>query len=248
MARLAAAGCVAAEEEAAELQAAASDAATLAAWLGRRERGEPLAWITGVVRFCGHPVRVEPGVYVPRRQSEELAHRAAAVLPPGGWAADLCTGAGAVAVHLKAVHPTAAVVGVDRDLAAVRCATRNGVAAIAGDLGDALRQRRFDLVTAVAPYVPTAELHLLPSDALRHEPRSALDGGTDGLEVVRRVVATGRQLLRPGGWLLVEVGGEQDGILAPALAVSGFGPPAPWCDEEGDLRGLAARLLAGVSG
>jgi release factor glutamine methyltransferase len=239
--RLEAAGCVAAGEEAAELVAAAPDAATLEAWIRRRERGEPLAWITGTLWFCGRPVRVDPGVYVPRYQTEVLAARAAARLAPGGRAVDLCTGAGAVAAHLLAEVPGAAVVGVDLDPRAATCARRNHVPAAVGDLGrPPLRPGAFDLVTAVAPYVPTGALRFLPADVQRYEPRRALDGGDDGLDLVRQVVAAAGWLLRPGGWLLVEVGGDQDRALAPSLAAAGFEPGEPWHDEDGDLRGVAA--------
>jgi release factor glutamine methyltransferase len=99
--RLAAAGCIAPEEEARELLRAASDERTLEEWIRRRERGEPLAWITGITTFCGRSIRVDPGVYVPRPQSEELARRAAAFLPQSGRALDLCTGSGAVAVTVS---------------------------------------------------------------------------------------------------------------------------------------------------
>lgn len=237
--RLAAAGCVAAAEEAAELVAAAPDDGTLEGWLVRREGGEPLAWITGTTRFCGRPLHVAPGVYVPRAQTEELARRAAAVLPPHGRAVDLCTGVGAVAAHLRAEVPTADVVGVDVDRRAAACARRNGVPVVVADLAAALHAE-VDVVTAVAPYVPTRQLSLLPADVQRHEPRLALDGGGDGLDVVRRVVAAAARLLRPGGALLVEVGGDQDDGLAPALERS-FDRATPWLDDEGDLRGLVAR-------
>jgi release factor glutamine methyltransferase len=236
VARLAAAGFLAPGEEAAELIAAAPDAATLAAWLERRVRGEPLAWITGGASFAGRRVHVAPGVYVPRPQTEELARRAAALLPPGGRALDLCTGSGAVAAHLAAAVPSAVVVGVDLDVAAAACARRNGVAVLVGDLDAAVRGR-FDVVTVVPPYVPTGALRLLPADVVRHEPRRALDGGPDGLAVARRAVDAARRLLRPGGWLLVELGGDQD----TALDVAGFDQVTPWHDPDGDLRGLAAR-------
>jgi release factor glutamine methyltransferase len=250
IARLSAAGCVAAEEEAEELIAAAADDATLEAHLRRRERGEPLAWITGTLRFCGHLIHVEPGVYVPRLQSEELARRAATLLAStAGRAADLCTGAGAVAVHLMATVPAATVVGVDIDARAVACARRNGVATALGDLAESLRAGAFDVVTAVAPYVPTGQLHFLPADVLRHEPRHALDGGGDGLDLVRRIVASAARLLRPGGWLLIELGGEQDQALSATLASAGFAAANPWFDEDGDLRGLAAQATgSGVLG
>ncbi|MCU1487765.1 MAG: methyltransferase [Actinomycetia bacterium] len=222
---------MAAEAEAAELVAVGADEAMVA----RRERGEPLAWVTGSTLFCGRRVRVRPGVYVPRVQTEELAVRAAAALPPGGRAVDLCTGAGAVAAHLRAEVPTAVVLGVDVDPAAAACARSNGVPAVVADL-DAPLRGTFDVVTAVAPYVPTPALALLPADVQRHEPRLALDGGDDGLDLVRRVVDAAVRLLRPGGALLLELGGEQD----RQLDLSAFRSVEPWWDEDGDLRGVAA--------
>jgi release factor glutamine methyltransferase len=239
--RLLVAGCLAAAEEAAEMLAAGPDAATLEAWLSRREQGEPLAWITGTIRFAGLSLDVAPGVYVPRIQSEELARRAAARLAHHGRAIDLCTGAGAVAAYLMAMVPTATVIGVDLDPQAAGCAQRNGVPTMVADLDDALRlDRGFDLVTAVAPYVPTGELQFLPADVQRYEPRVALDGGADGLDLVHRVIAAAGRLLRPGAWLLLELGGDQDEALVPTLTAAGFGQIAPWCDDDGDLRGLSA--------
>jgi len=241
--RLAAAGCLAAAEEAAEFLAAAPDQATLEAWLRQREQGEPPAWITGTVVFCGRALHVASGVYVPRIQSEELARRAATRLVDNGRAVDLCTGAGAIAAHLMAHVPSAAVIGIDIDRRAAECARRNGVATVVGDLAGPLRRHHgFDLVTAVAPYVPSGELRLLPPDVQRHEPRRALDGGTDGLDLVRRVIAAAAALLRPGGWLLIEVGGRQDEVLAPTLAATGFDLVEPWWDDEGDLRGIASQV------
>ena len=245
-----AAGCVAADEEAQELIAAALDVATLESFISRRTQGEPLAWIIGRTRFCGHSVLVEPGVYVPRMQTEELARQAAALLVvrgDKGRAVDLCTGSGAVAIHLIAAVPVAVVVAVDSDVRAAFCARRNGVRVITGNLGDPLSHRVFDVVTAVAPYVPTPDLPFLPADVQRYEPRGALDGGSDGLDLLRRVVASAAGLLRLGGWLLIEVGGDQDRKLAPTLDAHGFGPAATWRDIDGDLRGLAAQLSATVT-
>lgn len=238
--RLRAAGCVAAEEEAALLAAAAPDPVDLEQRVRRREAGEPLAWIVGAVAFAGHRVEVDPGVYVPRRQSEELAERAAAALPAAGRAADLCTGAGAVAVHLAAVRPGALVVGVDVDPIAVRCARRHGITAIVGDLDAPLRSGAWDVVTAVAPYVPTDALAFLPAEARDSEPMRALDGGDDGLAVVRRVVAGAARLLRPGGVVFLEIGGDQDGPVTRSLRSAGFGDVETWTDGDGDLRGITA--------
>ena len=277
--RLAAAGCVAADEEAGEMVAAAPDRATLGAWMRRREAGEPLAWIVGTIEFCGHAVGVDPGVYVPRLQSEELARRGASLLAaaaaaagassdtgavavsagdraggpstPGGTvdptsgraaaAADLCTGAGAIAVHLASAVPAATVVGVDVDPGAVTCAHRNGVLAAVGDLGGPLRSHAFDVVTAVAPYVPTGALPYLPADVVRYEPLRTLDGGADGLCVVRQVVESATRLLRSGGWLLVELGGDEADSLGTEMVGNGWDAVSTWSDGEGDLRGLAAR-------
>jgi release factor glutamine methyltransferase len=246
--RLEAAGCVAATKEAAEFLAAAPDEHTLEAWLLRRDRGEPSAWITGTLLFCGRPLHVAPGVYVPRVQSEELARRAATLLPDNGRAVDLCTGAGAVAAHLIAQAPAAVVIGIDIDVRAAACARRNGVPSAVADLAEPLcRHEEFDVVTAVAPYVPTGELRLLRADVQRYEPRLALDGGADGLDLVRRVIAAAERLLRPGGWLLTEIGGHQDETLAPILATTAFDLVTPWWDEDGDLRGIAAQAAGSGS-
>lgn len=239
VARLRTAGFVAAEAEAAELRRAhGDDGPTLEAAVRRREAGEPLAWVTGSTVFCGRRLRTHPGVYVPRPQTEEMARRVAPLVPAGGRALDLATGGGALAVVLG---PGA--IGVDLDPVAVRCARANGVAAVVGDLADPpVRDRSVDLVVAVAPYVPTDSLRLLPRDVRDHEPRRALDGGADGLDLVRAVVRTAARVLRPGGHLAVEVGGDQDVALAPALAAAGFAPAVPHHDPEGDLRSLVARL------
>jgi release factor glutamine methyltransferase len=241
--RLAAAGCVAAEEEADELLAAEHDEVTLEDWIRRRERGEPLAWIVGSMQFCGQRLLVDPGVYVPRVQSEELARRAARRLPADGRAADLCTGAGAIAVHLMASAPSAVVVACDISISAVRCAWSNGALVVLCDLDQPLQSGSFDLVTAVAPYVPTSEIRLLPADVQRYEPRLALDGGQDGLALVGRIVAGAARVLRPHGWLLLEVGGGQDESVVPLLEAAGFGEADLWFDEDGDLRGIASQLL-----
>jgi release factor glutamine methyltransferase len=241
-ARLAAAGCVAPVEEARDLLHVAPVGAELDARVRRREDGEPLPWITGRARFGGFVLHAAPGVYVPRPQSEELARRAAAVLPSRGVVIDLCTGNGAVAAVLGRAAPDALVVGVEIDPRAAACAARNGVWVVVGDLAAPLHLAgAVDVVTAVAPYVPTGARHLLPADVQRHEPVGALDGGADGLAVVRRVVAQAGALLRPAGHLLLELGGAQDAVLAPDLARHGFTNVGAWHDDDGDLRGLVAR-------
>ncbi|HZQ87423.1 MAG TPA: HemK/PrmC family methyltransferase [Acidimicrobiales bacterium] len=245
-ARLASAGFLSADEEAVELEdAAAGDATLLESMVRRREQGEPLAWITGSIDFGGERVHVAAGVYVPRLQSVPLAQQAAHELPPGGGAVDLCTGAGAVAAFVLAHRPDARVVATDVDEHAVECARTNGVDAHVGDLFGPLPSElrgHVDVVTAVAPYVPTPELQYLPRDVRAYEPQLALDGGGDGLDVVRRIVSEAPSWLRAGGSLLLEIGGDQASVVRPLLHAAGFGDVDTLVDAEGDVRGISARL------
>ena len=240
------AGCVAAEEEAAELvAAAAASGVEVDDLVRRRSTGEPLAWITGRTSFCGLELRVDAGVFVPRSQSEPLALGAAAAMPPTGVAVDFCTGAGAVAAVVRAHHPTAVVLATDIDPAAVACARTNGVDARLGDLDEPLPPEwrgNVDVITAVAPYVPTTALHLLPRDTIAFEPRHALDGGAAGTDVVARVIERSAAWLRAGGALLVEIGGDQAGPVTALMEASGFAVDDVLTDEEGDERAVVACL------
>jgi release factor glutamine methyltransferase len=244
---LARAGCISPVEEAdALLEAAGDDPHALASMLERRIGGEPLPWITGSIRFCGLKVRVVPGVYVPRWQTEPLARLAASLLPPTGVAVDLCTGAGAVAMVLAAAAPAARVFATDVDPLAVACARTNGVNAYEGVLDDPLPSALegvVDVLTAVPPYVPSGELRFLPRDVQDHEPMAALDGGADGTEVLAQIVRHGPRWLRPGGALVLELGGSQADLLAPALSDAGFEVTEIVRDAEHDPRGIVARRV-----
>lgn len=244
--RLSAAGFVAAQAEAGELRARSSgDEELLEALVARRLTGEPLAWITTNVRFCGLDVRVDPGVYVPRPQSEPLTRRAIRRLPANGLALDLCTGSGAIAKVLQTARPGARVVACDIDERAVVCATANGVDAVRGDLFDPLPAGlagSVDVVVGVVPYVPTLELPLLQRDTFTFESRRSYDGGADGTDILRRVIAGSRQYLRHGGALLLEVGGKQHEALADDFARLGFGEIRVLIDGDGDLRGAEMTL------
>jgi release factor glutamine methyltransferase len=207
----------------------------------RRLTGEPLAWITGVTEFCGLQILVDPGVYVPRPHTEQIAERAAELLPDDGIAIDLCTGSGAVAAVLQARRPAARVVATDVDEASVACARRNGVEAYTGDLFDALPRalpRSADVVVAVPPYVPTPELSLLQRDTFTFESSRSYDGGADGADVVRRILAESWRFLRAGGSVLVELGGGVPDVLEPKLERLGYTRVRLITDEDGDVRGL----------
>jgi len=243
---LADAGFVAAAEEAGELLArAGGDQELLDALVARRLTGEPLAWITGSVCFCGLEIAVDPGVYVPRWQTEALALRAVERLPANGVAVDVCTGAGAIAKTLMARRPDARVVATDLDERAVACARRNGVEAHRGDLLSPLPRAlegRVDVVVGVVPYVPTGDLRLLHRDALTFESTLSYDGGEDGTALLRRVVADSPHFLRHGGALLLELGGQQANALADDLDRLGYVDVDVLRDEEGDVRGIEATL------
>lgn len=246
---LARAGCVAAEEEAAELlTAAGGERSTLLSLVYRRLRGEPLAWVTGQASFGELVVTVEPGTYVPRWQSLELAARAVARLPEGGRAIDLCTGSGALAATLQLRRHSARIIGTDIDPGAVACARANNVDAVRGDLFAPVPrefERTTDVVVAVVPYVPTAALRYLPHDARAYEVPTHYHGGPDGTDVLRRVVVGAPRFLRPGGTLLLELGGDQAEVVESKMREIGYGRIEVWADEDGDVRGIEATLLTG---
>ncbi len=241
---LSCAGFVAAEEEAHQLLArAAGDVELLDSLVGRRLTGEPLAWITGSTSFCGLEIRIDPGVYIPRPQSEQLARRAAERLPANGVAIDVCTGSGAIARTLITCHPGARVVASDLDDRAVTCGRANGVEVYRGDLLAPLPpslRGRADVVVGVVPYVPTLELPLLQRDTLAFESRLSYDGGADGTEVLRRMLRESPRFLRHGGALLLELGGDQADTLGDDLARLGYVDASVFVDEDGDIRGIEA--------
>ena len=245
---LAEAGFVSPAAEADALFAASSEGiGPLEELLARRLRGEPLAWITGSVDFCGVHVRVDSGVFVPRPHTQAMARRAVALLPANGIAVDLCTGSGALAAVLGSVHPGATVVATDIDPVAVGCARRNGVRALEGDLDEPLSpslRGRVDVMTAVVPYVPTDELPFLPRDVLANEPRRALDGGPGGTRELLRAAGAAARWLRPGGSVLLELGGDQSDEVSRALAGAGLSEIHVHRDGDGQDRAIEARRHA----
>ncbi|MHB1576924.1 MAG: N5-glutamine methyltransferase family protein [Candidatus Dormibacteria bacterium] len=244
--RLTLAGCVFPDVEAeALLLAAGDDHRRQEYFLRRRESGEPMAWITGFTSFCGCSVKVATGVYVPRPHSENLAMRAASVLPQHGRAIDLGTGNGAVALVMQSLRPEAKVMGVECDHVAAECARSNQVTVAEGDLFAPVPRSWWggvDVITGVLPYVPTRELAYLPHDVLAFEPRRALDGGDDGLGLVGRACQEAPRWLRPGGHLLMEVGGDQANRVHALLQTLGLDLVELLRDEDHDLRGLHAVL------
>lgn len=244
----------------------------LADLVARRVEGLPLEHILGWVEFCGLRVAIDPGVFVPRRRTELLARRAAALagLARDPTVVDLACGCGAVGLAVASLiaagdargagtgqRPSAGdargaggvtLHAVDIQPAAVACASRNlrpvGGRVYQGDLFAPLPvdlRGRVDVLVANVPYVPSAAVETMPPEARVHEPRVALDGGTDGLDVLRRVAGTARDWLAPGGYVLMEVGEDQLRTALAALASGGLHPSAESDDD------LAATIVIGAA-
>lgn len=247
VARLRAAGCVFAEDEAVLLVDAARGPArddppaggpagpggTLEELVARRVAGEPLETVLGWVGFAGLRLGVGPGVFVPRRRTELLARTAARLARGAGdrpVVVEACCGVAPVAAFVAHHVPTARVHAADVDPAAVRWAARNLAGrgrAWAGDLLEAVPavlRGRVDVLVANAPYVPHDAIATMPPEAREHEPHVALDGGADGVDVQRRLLALAPAWLRPGGHVLVETSRRQAPLTRDAC-------PAGWSVE-----------------
>lgn len=247
--RLRAAGCVFAEDEAELILASAKDSAEVAAMVERRASGLPLEHVVGWAEFHGLRVAVDPGVFVPRRRTEFLVEQALAAADTSRplVVVDLCCGSGALGAALASALPGAELHAADIEPAAVACARRN-VAALGGRVyeGDLFAplppelRGRIDILTANVPYVPSDEVGLLPPEARDHEPLVALDGGSDGLDVMRRVALAAPDWLAPGGTLLAETSERQvPGALA-AMSAGGLRARLVTSDE------LYANVVTGV--
>jgi release factor glutamine methyltransferase len=250
--RLRAAGCVFAEDEARLLTAAAKTPAELDAMVSQRATGLPLEHVVGWAEFCGMRIEVGPGVFVPRFRTEFLARQAAALGRPGAVVLDLCCGSGALGATVAAILGQIELHAADIDPGELVFARRNVAAAggqvYEGDLfaplPDGLRGR-VDILIANVPYVPTREVALLPAEARVHEPRVALDGGRDGLDVLRRVAAAAPRWLAPGGHLLSEASERQAPMVAQTFALSGLVPWVARSEERDATAVIGTRPLAG---
>jgi release factor glutamine methyltransferase len=228
--RLRAAGCVFAEEEAQLLIESASSPDALRAMVSERVSGVPLEHVVGWAEFCGLRIAIDPGVFVPRRRSELLARSAAKLCPPGGTVVvDLACGSGAVGAAIATLAADVELHATDIDQAAVACARRNlepvGGQVYAGDLYEPLPGRlrgRVSVIAANVPYVPTEAVALMPPEARVYEPPVALDGGPDGLDVVRRAAAGAAAWLMPGGHVLIETASGQADTAAAAFTAAGL--------------------------
>nr|WP_256103633.1 putative protein N(5)-glutamine methyltransferase [Streptomyces sp. ODS05-4] len=227
-----------AEEEAALLIAAARTPQELREMVERRASGRPLEHVIGWAEFRGLRIGVDEGVFVPRRRTEFLVERAAALAPAtGAVVVDLCCGSGALGAALARSLDGPELHAADIDPVAVRCARRNveGLGLVhEGDLYEPLPQAlrgRVDVLLANVPYVPSEEVDLLPVEARVHEARVALDGGRDGLDVLRRVAAGAGGWLAPGGSLLFETSERQVPAATAVVTAGGLVASVATCED-----------------
>jgi len=230
-----------------------TDASALREALGRRLAGEPVARILGEWEFWSLPFRLSGETLVPRPNTETLVEAGLAALPSGRPARilDLGTGSGCILVALLSECPQALGVGLDRSPGALRTARenalRNGVggraAFVAGDW-DAPLVGGFDLVVSNPPYIASTEIAGLSAEVRRHDPHAALDGGRDGLDAYRRIVAAGR-LLAVGGAMALEVGADQAEVVEALGCAAGLEPTGPRHDLTGHARVVGFRAGGG---
>ena len=200
----------------------------------RRMAGEPVAYILGRKEFYGLELAVNPAVLIPRPETELLVELALA--RNFSSVADLGTGSGAIALALKRHRPAARVVAVEASAAALVVAQRNAakysleIEFRHGRWLEALAAERFDLIVSNPPYVASHDAHL---EALRYEPAAALVGGADGLDAIREIVRVAPAHLPPGGWLLLEHGIGQEGLVRELLADAGLEEATTWPDLAG---------------
>lgn len=220
----------------------------------RRGAGEPLQYVTGEVAFRHLVVKVREGVLIPRPETEVVVDEALSAITgiPAPLVADPCTGSGVVALSIAQENPAARVWATDVSATAVSVATENaerlglsdriwvGEGDLLGPLPSDLRGR-LDLVVSNPPYIPTADLDALPGEVVGFEPRLALDGGPDGLDVFRALAAQATAWLRVGGALVVELDQSRVKTAASEL-IQWYEEVRVVCDLTGRDRLVVARL------
>jgi release factor glutamine methyltransferase len=221
-------------------------AAVFGRWIARRAAGEPAEHLTGRCTFWGREFWVTPDVLIPRPETELIVERALGLgLGTGRRVLDVGTGSGCLAATLALERPDWRVAAVDREPRALAVAHANGVrlgaevAMVCGDLATAY-DVDWDLVVANLPYIPTGTMGVLPEE-VRREPRSALDGGADGLDLVRRLVADLDRVLAPSGTALLELFEGQAGTVAGLAAAANLDAVGTLLDAGGCERVLELR-------
>jgi release factor glutamine methyltransferase len=218
--------------------------------VARRARREPLQHILGTQEFMGLEFSVTPAVLIPRHDTEVLVEEAAKRVAPAGRILDIGVGSGCIAVAMAKTLPQVEVWGVEKSPEALALAERNAarhgvrVTLFEGSLFEPFPGQRFDLIVSNPPYIPTGDLENLQPEVRDFEPRSALDGGADGLDFYRLIIPAAPDYLSPGGWLLFEAGIDQAvAVLALFESAGRFGELFTARDPNGIERVVGGRSL-----
>lgn len=214
-----------------EMRLRPDEHSSFAALVERRVRGEPVAYLTGEREFYGRPFKVTPAVLIPRPETELLVDLALERIPRAAAATrvlDAGTGSGCIAIAIASERSHCKVLALEQSVEALAVARRNAVdlrvgnvAFLQSDWFSALGRERFDLIVSNPPYVAKSDPHLQNGDA-RFEPLTALEGGAEGLDAIRRIVAEARPHLIAGGWLLFEHGYDQASPARQFLQAAGY--------------------------
>ncbi len=207
-------------------------AAAFQASITRRQSGSPIQYITGHAEFFGLPFAVTPAVLIPRPETEHLVEEVLRLAAhwPNPRIADIGTGSGAIAIALAHTLPNAHIAATDLSPSALKVAQQNArsnqvedhITFLHGDLLAPLSGRQFEIIASNPPYIPTPDLATLAVEVRDHEPHSALFAGPDGLEIYQRLIPAARAFLAPGGWLLLEIGYNQQPAIEALLQHSGY--------------------------
>lgn len=218
------------------------------AMVARRARREPLQHILGSQEFYGLDYEVSGDVLIPRHDTEVLVSEAIRLAPDAKTVLDVGTGSGCIAVSLQKQLVTATVTATDISGAALTVARRNAathgavIEFLLGSLFAPVSGRRFDLIVSNPPYIPTADIGSLEQEVSDYDPRTALDGGSDGLDIYRALIPAAVDYLNNGGWLIVEIGiGQVDDIQQMFRETGSFGEPIVTLDSGGIERVVGAQ-------
>jgi len=219
--------------------------------------GEPVQYVIGETGFMGHTFKVDRRCLIPRPETEGLVEKVLACEPlwrrPKPAVVEIGTGSGCIVISLALARPDALYIGLDTSADALAVAAENAdalgaagrIAFTSGEMADFLEPGTVDAIVANLPYVPTADYEKLPVSIRHYEPRVALDGGPDGLAVIGPVVQDAALVLKPGGYLFLEIGERQAGAVTSLARAEGFEDTAVAKDAAGKDRIFSALLGAG---
>lgn len=226
-----------------------SELSAYRALVSRRARREPLQHILGSQEFCGMDFEVSADVLIPRHDTEVLVAEAVIRQPGAHSVLDIGTGSGCIAVALQKQLSQAAVTATDISEAALAVARRNAVRHgaeiefLIGSIFAPVLRRRFDLIVSNPPYIPSADIEDLDQEVRDYDPRSALDGGDDGLDIYRMLIPAAVEYLHPSGWLLVEIGiGQANDVAQLFKLSSNYDKSICALDSSGIVRVVGAQL------